>query len=845
MSGGPTDRAALTRAEAAERATVVRDPSYHVELDLRADAATFTSHTTIRFAARSGASTFLDLTAAAVEKATLNGRPLPTTGRHRLPLPDLRSRNELVVRARCSYSRTGLGLSRFRDPADGATYVFSQCQPFAAHRIYPCFDQPDLKARIAVTVLAPPDWVVVGNGPAHRFGTGWRLAPTPPIPTYTSAVVAGPLHQVHERHGDVPLGLSCRRSIAGLLDAGEVFRLTRWGLDFYRELFGRPYPFPTYHQVFVPEFPMGGMENVGCVLLGERYLFRSTPTEPQRIDRAAVLLHEMAHMWFGNLTTMRWWDDLWLNEAVATHAATLGLAAHPEFGERAWVDFAHRYKARAYAEDQGRTAHPVLARVGSTAGLLTRFDDITYAKGAALLKQLAHWVGPTAFADGVRRLLREHAFGTVDRADFLRALADASGRDLDQWADEWLDTTGAPTLRTDATIGPDGRYTEVVVHQLPAHPGARPRRQRIALGHYTATAGALNRTWRREVDLRGPRTPVPELVGRPAGLLLPNDDDLGYARLAFDAYSLTMLTERLGELPSALARTLCWTALWELTRDAELATGDWVRLVARHAVPEPDIGLRRELLDHARHAIEQYSAPDREAELRVALAAAARTALDRADPGGTEQRGWVRYLVAVEDDPAFAHGLFTGTITVDGLAVDPDLRWHLVIRLATLGAVDQVAIAAQRRRDPGDLGRRKAWLAWASLPDPAVKAAAFAAAVEGVADGTELSLAVRDAILTGFWRPGQYAVLAEYAEHTWVDAVARLWAEHRPEEELLTLTTALYPACRPTAAILAAAGRLLAGDLPPAGRHIVREGADETRRALRAQAADHRAREGR
>ncbi|MGH3615924.1 MAG: aminopeptidase N [Pseudonocardia sp.] len=830
----------LFRDEARTRALLVDDVTYDVELDLDAGAETFTSETIVRFTSREpGARTFIDLIAIAVRSAVLNGRPVRAVSGHRLLLEDLMADNELVVSARCAYTRAGVGLHRFVDPVDGRTYLYTHFQPFDAHRVYACFDQPDIKARFTLAVHAPADWVVVSNGAGAGAGRTWRFDPTPPISTYVTALVAGPLHHVHEPHGDLDLGIYCRRSLAEYLDPDEIFQLTHQGLDFYTELFGCSYPFSTYDQLFVPEFTLGAMENVGCVTLDERNIFCSTATEEHRLQRANVILHELSHMWFGNLVTMRWWDDLWLNEGFATYLASLALAEVTRFAERAWVEFAHLYKAWAYAQDQRPTTHPIVAEIPDTAGVLTHVDAITYGKGAAVLKQLAHWVGPDAFRDGVRGYLARHAFGTGELADFLRHLEQASGRELGEWSRQWLTTAGVGVLRTETTIDPAGCYTDFTVVQEPPSERSTPRDHRVAIGLYARDGDAVRRRCQVEIDVSGLRTAVPELVGqRVPDLVLVNDDDLAYTKIRFDPRSTAMLADGLSRIRSPLARALCWGALWEMTRDAELPTRSWVGMVAAHAESEDDIAVLRALLGQASQAIGHYSASGRQAESTATLAAAVQGGLDRAAPGGDAQLIWARRAVAVDPDPTFAQGMLDGTVEVDGLVVDSALRWHLVIRLAALGAIGEQTITAECERDPSGLGRRRAWTARASRPDPRAKSVAFTAAVDGTVDGARLSVATRRSILAGFWRPDQSELLAAYAERGWVEGLRRVWAGRWPDEGL-ALTSALLPGTRPSFAVVAAADRVLASDLlPAAGRRVVVEGRDDMLRALRAQAAD-------
>ncbi|MGH8909315.1 MAG: aminopeptidase N [Egibacteraceae bacterium] len=834
---------ALTRDDARARARMLGEVSYDVSLDLTAGPEVFGSRTTLRFrCAEPGASTFVDLNATSVEHATLNGRELPgeAFSGERLALDGLRADNELVVDARCAYTRAGVGLHRFTDPVDERVYLYTQFEPFDAHRVFACFDQPDLKGTFALAVRAPRDWVVVSNGRvARREGPLWRFEPTPPISTYIAALVAGPYHHVHDRHGDIDLGVYCRQSLAEYLDPGEILEITRQGFDFFTELFAYPYPFGKYDQLFVPECNFGAMENAGCVTFTERCVFRSRVTDAARLQRANTILHEMAHMWFGNLVTMRWWDDLWLNESFATYMASLALAEATRFTQ-SWAEFAQQLKAWAYREDQRPTTHPIVADVTDTDVLHTHFDGITYAKGASVLKQLAHWVGRDAFRDGLRGYFRQHELSNAELGDFLAALEGASGRDLRVWSGQWLETAGLAALRPEFTVDEQGRYASfALVQEAPAE-WPTLRDHRLAIGLYESSNGGLARRHRVELDVRGARTEVPDLVGEPVpALLLVNDDDLAYVKIRFDERSIGTLTERLGRISSPLARALCWGAVWDMTRDARLPARQFARLVAVHAEAEDDVGVLQTLLRQAHAAIQLYGDPAHRPHASALLAETAQGALDRAKPGSDEQLLWARCLVTTSADTGFAEGLLDGGVTVEGLAVDADLRWFIVEHLASVGAIGEDAIAAELERDPTDIGIRGSWTARASLPHAEAKARGWEAALSGEADGVPLPLATQRAILSGFWQTGQEELLAEYAEQRWVAALDRIWAQ-RGIDEALDLTGGVYPATQVADAVVAAADRALAADdvLPPAGRRVVTEGRDDTLRALRARAAD-------
>ncbi|MDP9387379.1 MAG: aminopeptidase N, partial [Actinomycetota bacterium] len=642
----------LTRAEAAHRASYTSRISYDVTLDLTGDEHTFVSDTTLRFSANLvGQPTFVDLDAVAVREVTLNGRALDPKAhdraRGRLPVRGLLANNVLRVVADCAYQHTGVGLHRFVDPVDGKVYLHTQFEPFDAHRVFACFDQPDLKGSFTLTVHAPDDWVVVSNGGVRdRDGGTWRFEPTPPLPPYLAAVVAGPYAAVSDRHRDLELGLYCRESLAAHLDADELFELTRQGLDFFEAEFDCPYPFTKYDQLFVPEFNFGAMENPGCVTFNERMVFRSRVTDATRERRASTLLHEMAHMWFGDLVTMRWWDDLWLNESFATYMATHALASATRFTD-SWVRFSAETKAAATRQDQLPTTHPISADIVDTEAVRLHFDGITYAKGASVLKQLVAWAGADAFREGVRGYFWRHEWGNAELADFLAALEETSGRDLDAWSKEWLETAGVNTLRADVDDDA-GQYraVDIVQEGQPGHPTLRSHR--VAIGLYRMTGGRLERDRRVELDVAGERTEVPDLAGeRVADLLVVNDDDLAYAKVRLDRRSLATIEQHLSALGDSLARNLCWSAAWDMVRDAELATRRFVELVVAHAPAEADDATLERLLAQAQSAVDTFGDPGNRPATLARMAATARAQLESAEPGSDRQLAWARHLVSV------------------------------------------------------------------------------------------------------------------------------------------------------------------------------------------------------
>ncbi|MFI9076882.1 aminopeptidase N [Streptomyces sioyaensis] len=850
----------LSRDEAQERGRLLSVDAYDVALDVRsalaqgADADTFRSRTTIRFrCAEPGAATFADLLAPSVTAVTLNGReldPAAVFDGTRITLDALAAENVLVVDAQCAYSRTGEGLHRFVDPEDGEVYLYTQYEPADSRRVFANFEQPDLKAPFTFEVTAPAGWVVLSNGAQDGAAEGGRhrFATTRPISTYITAVVAGPYHFVSDTYRrtfedgtalEIPLGALCRKGLAKHFDADDVFTVTKQGLDFFHDHFDFPYPFGKYDQAFVPEYNLGAMENPGCVTFREEFIFRGKVTEASYERRANVILHEMAHMWFGDLVTMQWWDDLWLKESYADFMGAFAQVEATRFTD-GWITFANRRKSGAYRADQLPSTHPVTADIRDLEDAKLNFDGITYAKGAAVLKQLVAYVGQEAFLEGARRYFKRHAYGNTRLADLLTVLEETSGRDLAEWSRAWLETAGVNSLTPQVTYDAQDRITELGVLQeaAPSHPALRPHRVAVGLYRRQEADSALVRYARAEVDVAGPRTAVPELAGleRPE-LILVNDEDLTYGKVRFDEGSLATLRARLGDLADPMARALCWAALWGLTRDGLMPARDYLDLVRRFAGRETDIGVLQSLHDQAQAALEHYAAPEHRERAARELAEGALAQLRLAEPGSGHQLTWARHFAAVAAVPAdlqLVQGLLEGTAKIDGLDVDQELRWTLLEPLAAHGLADASVIAAELARDDTASGRRHQVRCLAARPSAEVKEQAWQQVVESDA----LSNALVEATIAGFAQPGQQELLVPYAPRYFA-AIERVWRE-RSIEIGMDVVRGLFPDWLVERSTLDAADRWLAEHdrAAPALRRMVLEKRDDLARALRAQACD-------
>jgi len=840
----------LTRAEAQERSSLVATESYDIALDLTTGPEVFRSTSTVVFTATPGASTFIDAITRTVHSVTLNGVELDATAiadGTRIQLDGLAERNELTVVADHEYTNTGEGLHRFVDPVDGEVYLYSQFEVPDSRRVFAVFEQPDLKATFRFTVTAPASWVVVSNSPVESRTEEGEAATTvfsttKRISSYITAIVAGPYQSVHSELTSadgrtIPLGIFARASLFEYLDADYIFDITRKGFAYFESKFGVAYPFEKYDQLFVPEFNAGAMENAGAVTFTETYVFRSKVTDAIKERRVVTILHELAHMWFGDLVTMKWWNDLWLNESFAEWASTIATAEATEWHE-AWTTFQAMEKSWAYRQDQLPSTHPVVATINDLEDVQVNFDGITYAKGGSVLKQLVAWVGEEAFFAGVSAYFRKHAWGNTELRDLLAELEAASGRELTTWSQKWLETAGVNTLRPELSVDDSGVITSFAVLQsAPAdYPTIRPHR--MAIGFYDLVDGALTRTHRLELDVDGERTDVPELVGRsrPA-LILLNDDDLAYAKIRLDEVSLATAIEHLAAIESPLARAIVWGSVWDATRDAESKPSDYVRLVLGNIATETESTTLRTTLTQLTTVARLYVDPARREQTIVEVADALWALAQGAEPGSDAQFQFVKFfanMAATSSHAEVLAGLRDGSITLEGLAVDTDLEWELLEGLALVGAIEPAEIDAALAKDNTSNGQQAAARARAAFPDEASKAAT----VEHLLTDDSVPNAIVRMATMGFQHVNDPASL-EGLVGRYFDALVEVW-EGRSYKIAEYLILGLYPTPLASLRLVDATRAWLDAnaDQPAALRRMVSENLAGVERALAAQERD-------
>ena len=843
----------LTRLEASERAAHLSVDSYQVELDLTTSAETFKSKTIVKFSCnKPGFSTFIDAQTDSVQRIVLNGielDPATHSDNVRITLPNLETENLLEIHALGKYSNSGEGLHRFVDPVDQEVYLYTQFEVPDSRRMFPVFEQPDLKATFQFSVIAPSYWQVVSNqqSPTPTEVTAsasrWDFAPTPRISSYITALIAGPYEvwrdELTSLNGKkVPLGVFCRKSLAEFMDSDYIFEKTKQGFEYFESLFDYPYPFEKYDQLWVPDFNAGAMENAGAVTFTETYVFRSAVTDATRERRVVTILHELAHMWFGDLVTMRWWNDLWLNESFAEYASTLATAEATEWTQ-AWTTFASLEKNWAYRQDQLPSTHPIVATINDLEDVQVNFDGITYAKGASVLKQLVAWVGQEPFMRGVASYFKKHQWGNTELNDLLVELERESGRELSSWSKLWLETAGVNTLKPVFELDGNGNYSSFAVVQtaIAEHPTIRPHR--MGIGMFNLVGGKLERSEYFELDIAGERTEIAELVGKKQpDLLLLNDKDLAYAKIRMDERSRKVALENLSGITDSLARTLVWTAAWDATRDGEAPASEFIDLVLGHIAPETESTTMLTLLRQLVTTASLYVAPEKREATLSKVASGLIDLAEKAEPGSDSQLQFTKYVPQFARTSAqldWMESLLEGTKSLKGLVIDQDVRWELLIGLVIGGRHTESNIAAELQRDNTANGQKFAAAAKAAIPTAAGKAEAWRLLTQT----EDYSNTLVNAASLAFGRVNDTSLLEPYMDK-YLSNAERLWDE-RSYHIAAYLLNNLYPIQLANQALADKTRALI--DTPafvakPALRRILVEGLAGLERGLKAQQVD-------
>ena len=846
----------LTRDEALARAGVISEViRYDIELDLTRGDTDFGSRTRVEFTAAPGGAAFADLVSTNVRSIKLNDRDLDPGAHHqdsRISLDDLAEHNVLEVDADCQYMHTGEGLHRFVDPADGKAYTYSQFEVPDARRVYTTFEQPDLKSTFTLTVKAPKGWKVFSNAPTpspEEDGDSWtyRFATTEKMSTYITAVVAGPYEGVTDTLTSsdgrtIDLGVYCRASVLEHLDADAIIDITRKGFEFFEDAYGIAYPFTKYDQVFVPEYNAGAMENAGCVTFRDAYVFRTRPTEAQLESRANTILHELAHMWFGDLVTMKWWNDLWLNESFAEFMSHLALAENTPYTE-GWTGFMVR-KDWGLKQDQLPTTHPITAQIRDLADVEVNFDGITYAKGASVLRQLVSYVGRDAFFAGLHEYLTAHSYANATLADLLGELEKASGRDLAAWSKVWLEEAGVTLLRPSVETDEEGRITRLSIEQEAFSEGASLRPHRLAVAGYSLDGESLQRVFHEELDVDGASTDVPsaEGVARP-DFILVNDGDLAYAKIRLDEDSLAFAVANITRFTDSLTRGVVMAAAWDMTRDGQMKARDYLNLALTAVPAETNMQLLTLTLRHIDEAVRTFVAPDARAEAAETvgrrLLLLARTAQSGSDAQRMLVAAAARNASNAEQFEAIK-ALYDGSATLEGLELDVDLQWSLLIALVRGGVAGDAEIDAREQEDDTMTGRQNAAAARAARDDAAVKEQVW----EQVLGDKSIPNDTRWAMVSGFWAQARTtpSLYEPYVERYFA-ALAQVWEEntfHTAED----LTTLLFPSdlagYAPGVDVVRAGHEWIdANPGAPAGAvRIIRERIDVCERQMANQVAD-------
>ena len=842
----------LTQREAQQRAATVSTDSYLVELDVTTSDKNFQSRTTIHFSATEGAETFIDAQTESVESISLNGEsldPKTLSDNTRISLPNLKTKNVLVIEATGIYSNSGEGLHRFVDPVDNEVYLYTQFEVPDSRRMFPVFEQPDLKATFEFKITAPSDWEVISNAPlANKVSlTGdkarFEFPPTPRISSYITALIAGPYKLwtdslVSSDGRTIPLGVYCRGSLAEFMDADYIFEKTKAGFEFFEKLFDFPYPFEKYDQLWVPDFNAGAMENAGAVTFTENYVFRSAVSDATRERRVVTILHELAHMWFGDLVTMRWWNDLWLNESFAEYVSTLATAEASEWKE-AWTTFAALEKNWAYRQDQLPSTHPIVAEINDLEDVQVNFDGITYAKGASVLKQLVAWVGREPFFEGVARYFKKHQWQNTELKDLLVELEATSGRDLSGWSKLWLETAGVNTLKPEITHDAAGIITGFEITQTTQEGHDHQRPHRMGIGLFNLVGDKVVRNHYLELDVDGPITRVQELVGKPLPqLVLLNDNDLAYAKIRLDEPSRVFAMQNLSKIEDSLARTLVWTAAWDATRDAEAPASDFIQLVLDHIATETESTTILTLLRQLVTTGNLYVAPERREATLEKIASGLIALTESAKPGSDTQLQFAKYVpqfVRTAAQLDWLADLYEGRKSIPGLALDADLRWELLTGLVIGGRVDEAGIDAELKRDNTANGQKFAAAAKAVIPTAAAKQKSW----DILTKTEDYSNTLVNSASMAFGRTNDLSLLEPFVD-AYHEVAPKIW-ESRSYHIADYLLNNLYPIQLASEGLARQTRELMNAEFAtsrPAFRRILLESLAGVERALKAQKAD-------
>ena len=844
----------ITRKEAIERASLISDPVYRVSLELDGKGDTFSCFASIDFKSKENSNSWIDLVSPHVESIWLNGEELNVKevfDGTRIKLQKLKQDNQLKIKAQCSYMNTGEGLHRHIDPVDSEVYIYTQFEVPDCRRVFPVFEQPDIKGVLNLTVKAPSNWTIISNTETpepknieNNFSI-WTFAQTPKMSSYLYAICAGPYAKkidIYEgKFGSYPLAIFVRPSLSQFLDHEEIFEVTKQGFKWFEDKFQIGYPFKKYDQVFVPEFNAGAMENVGCVTFRDEYIFRSRTTRTAYESRANTILHELAHMWFGDLVTMKWWNDLWLNESFAEWAAHWASSGATQYNE-AWTLFHVQRKAWAYRQDQLPSTHPIAANMPDLDSVYENFDGITYAKGASALRQLVAWVGEENFLKGLKNYFEKHAWKNTELKDLLIELSNSSGRELDSWSKIWLESSGATLLRPEIEVDANNSITKLTINQEPpsSPPGLDPvlRPHRLALGVYEKQGEKLVRIKRIEVDVVGAKTIIKELEGikRP-DLLLVNDDDLTYAKIRLDSHSLNTATKEIASIESSLSRALIWGAVWDMVRDAEVGTGKYLDLVLAGIEKETDIGLVQQVLMQCRSAIDVFADRKNRKNYNIKLATGLEKLINLANPGSDRQLALVRTFSAVattEEQVTKVSQILDGLLKIEGLVVDTDLRWALLRRLVVVGKRGEKDIEEELKKDDTVMGREHAAGAKAAMPSLEAKKKAW----DQVINNVNLTNSELHSILAGISYMDHEEVLKNFVDK-YFDSVSNLW-NARTHEIGQSLVTGLFPSTNINQEVVKKCDEFLDNnkELAVGARRIIVEQRDSLARALKAQNSD-------